>query len=232
MHRLTSLVLTVILAAGLAAWSRLAPASDDTHEPVATGLGEITHRMPLPPVRLWEPGPNWDNGYYIYHEMETTIGGDPSVELYDAEGEKVREARIWFPDSTLVNLERPAVTKDGNIVAIGYNEKSPGTVSGFIARTDLNGKIDSVITTDPYLPQRVCTAKDGTVWVLGQKSPSTEARHEDYSMLRNYSFTQGLVHEYLPRDNFLRSFSFSWSTRMVCTGISVVLYSSITQDFV
>lgn len=198
MRRLSSFVIILIMGAGLAVGSRLLNATDATFEPVASGLGETTYQMPFPQAFQGEVKPYWDHGYLIVHELETAIGTDPNnVVLYDAQGEKAREARIWFPDATRVIINSAATTKEGNIIAAGHTEKSRGTASGFIARTDLNGKVESVITTTPFFPTLVCAASDGTVWALGGE-PDKEKVGEDYFMLRNYSFTKGLIHWHLP----------------------------------
>jgi hypothetical protein len=232
MARVRRLLVVSIFLAGLATWSQPFPAAVETLEPAAHTLGEPTHEVSF--AEAFVPGvihPYWDNGYLIFRARETESANHTNVVLYDAQGGRAREGRIWFLDSRRVVIENVAATKAGNIVAVGHGDKADGTVAGFIAETDLTGNVERVIRTNPFFPSFACAASDGTVWALGRE-PEKEDAHEDYFMLRNYSFTQGLIHEHLPRMKFYRAIDTpdGQQTALRCTGSSVVLYSAWAKE--
>lgn len=68
--------------------------------------------------------PRWDKNYLVSLEVLTYQGGVPNVRLYNRDGQKVREAAIWFPDSQRVILRAAAATSNGGILA-GEARKKP-----------------------------------------------------------------------------------------------------------
>ena len=101
------------------------------------------------------PVPEWDNGYLISREVETFQLGTPNVRLYDLSGRQARAASIWFPRAVRVIIHSATATSDGRIIAGGTTEKQDGTGVGFIARTDLAGKITDVIQAKGFGPINV-----------------------------------------------------------------------------
>lgn len=170
-------------------------------------------------------------------ELESFRPETPNVVLYDANGLRAREGRIWFSGAARVHIGHVAVTDAGNIIAAGYVVSTDAAVASFIAKTDLSGKVAQVVRTNPFVPKMVCAASDGTVWSFGHDREKHEAK-EDYAMLRQYSFDKGLLREYLPRQTFppgpspALNFRGQWGAYLRCTKDGVALYVNQSDEYI
>jgi len=204
--------------------------------PVASQLEPPNHQVTI----LDSPGtlrpaamPHWEGRYLVSGTFEVK-SPQPNVSLYDQSGTRVRKAAIWFPDSVRVSIFDAAVTPQGNIVASGYAAKSDGTFAYFIAKTDLSGAVTQVIRTNPFLASKVCALDEDSVWTYGDDLNKNHATL-DYKMLRNYSFSQGLLHAYVPRSaikipvgGIVVGKSMYW---MRCSGSKVAVYVGMGPDY-
>lgn len=178
------------------------PACVGAQETSASG-GEIseTLRTVAYPHLLYPHGlvPEWDRGFFLHHDIERHFAAEtPNVTEWDASGQHVRDGRIWPPGAASVRIRRAAATRDGAILAAGWAILQDGSVTNFIAKTDLSGNTVQVIRTDYFETEELCEAGDGSVWTLGQEIKDGEAREES-DVLRQYCFEGGLLHSYLPR---------------------------------
>src|SRR5947208_16959654 len=88
-----------------------------------------------------------------------------------------------------IHISDMSVDPSGQIYVVGSSLKpKDATLTNFLAKVDLSGRITS-LSLKTYRPQRVCTAKDGTLWMLGEVL-TEEPADNPVGMLRNYS-TEG-----------------------------------------
>jgi hypothetical protein len=143
--------------------------------------------------------PDWDHGYMIHHEIEAYNRPDePMVTMYDETGKRVREGRIWPRSAGSVRIRRAAATHDGAILAGGWAIMQDGSISGYIAKTDLSGSTVQSVATGAFNPEQLCEGSDGTVWSLGKASRPDGESVPDTEVVRHYSFEKGLLHSFLP----------------------------------
>jgi hypothetical protein len=76
--------------------------------------------------------PRWSNGYLVARRAETFQAGVPHIRVYDQNGNRVRKAAVWFPESQRILIYSVAINPSGQIVAGGaanvemkYGEASP-----------------------------------------------------------------------------------------------------------
>lgn len=146
--------------------------------------------------------PQWSNGYLVVQQIETAQAGIPNVWLYEASGNKARQAVIWFPGSQRVLVYSAIATREGKIIAAGKAEKVNGEAVTFIAMTDLAGNVTDVIETIDFAPVNICQAPDGTVWSFGGTGYGGQSRPNPGDTLRNFDFRKGQLTSYLPRSAF------------------------------
>jgi hypothetical protein len=230
------------------------PASDvvaeDNRAPQSAGtIAQETHRAqarPLPEPRFLAA--RWSNGFWVSivaHEYDSTAADTANVFLADADGVRVRDARVWVSGSTLVHID-DAVVADaaGTLLVAGYAVTSDRGTVHFIARLNPSGALGAMIDTGPFVVECVRPAPDGTVWALGQELDKARL-HEDDMMLRQYAFGSGLLGKYLSRDSFHCRVSpavvaecartaggFGQASYVRCDGSRVVVYVNLTNELV
>ncbi|OLB39632.1 MAG: hypothetical protein AUH11_03760 [Acidobacteria bacterium 13_2_20CM_57_17] len=177
--------------------------------------------------------PHWDNGYLLSRVVETYQAGEPNIRLYDRSGKKVREARIWFPESPRVVIYSATVTSDGRIIAAGNAQKSDGAAAPFIALTDLTGKVTNVIQTQGFVPANICRAPDGTIWSFGGTGYDTHSEPNPGDTLRHFDFQKGQIGSYLPRSSFPQHLhpGPEVSAEVRCGANEVVVYSRTARAY-
>jgi hypothetical protein len=153
--------------------------------------------------------------------------------LYGKGGQKVREAAIWFPESTRVAITSAAVTPDGRIVASGEADKADGTRAPFIVLTDLSGKITGAIQSKDFYPTHVCVAPDNTVWSFGS-TLWDDANHRPLSgdLLRHFDFTKGQLAGYIPRSTFPAPSSRDSLTLIRCSSTAVAIFDGPANTYI
>jgi len=179
------------------------------------------------------PTPYSDRGYLISRRIESFSPGTPNVMLYGKDGQKVREAAIWFPESTRVAITSAAVTPDGRIVASGEADKADGTRAPFIVLTDLSGKITGAIQTKDFYPTNVCVAPDSTVWSFGATWwDSANHRPLPGDLLRHFDFEKGQLAGYIPQPTFPEPLSHDNPTLMRCASTQVAIFSGPENTYI
>jgi hypothetical protein len=179
------------------------------------------------------PAPYSDKGYLITHIVESFVPGTSNIVLYDRSGQKVREAAIWFPQSTRVAITSAAVTSDGRIVASGEADKADGTRAPFIVLTDLSGKVKEVVQTKDFYPRNVCVAPDNTVWSFGGTWWDEANEHPlPGDVLRHFDFEKGQLAAYIPRSTFPDNSSYDGLTEMRCSANEVAVYSRAVNTYI
>lgn len=179
------------------------------------------------------PVPYSDSGYLISRKVETFTPGTPNVMVYGKDGQKVREAAIWFPESNRVAITSAAVTPDGRIVASGEADKADGTRAPFIALTDLSGKVTDAIQTKDFYPTYVCVAPDRTVWSFGATWwDDINHRPLPGDLLRHFDFAKGQLGGYLPRSTFPDRTMPETTTFIRCSSKSVAIFAGPQNAYV
>ena len=176
--------------------------------------------------------PRWDNGYLVSHEVESYQAGKSNVRKYDASGQLVLEAAIWFPGSQRVLIYSATVAADGKLIAGGKAEKSDGSFAPFIALVDSAGHLTDVIQTLGFAPLNVCQAPDGTIWSFGTPGYNDQSEPNPGNTLRHYDFRKGELGSYLARSTFPRRPSPGVLSYIRCSSDGVVAYNTPTQQFI
>lgn len=207
-----------------------------TQSTPAEVLSSSVQRVLFDSSAFWGPGtpsPYSDRGYLISRKIESVAPGTANVMLYGRDGQKVREATIWFPESTRVAITSAAVTPDGRIVASGEADKTDGTRAPFIALTDLSGKVTSVIQTKDFYPTNVCVAPDNTVWSFGA-TLWDEVNHRPLpgDLLRHFDFGKGQLAGYIPGSTLPGSSSHDTKTLMRCSSRDVAIFSGPESAYI
>jgi hypothetical protein len=192
--RRISCALVVLMLVGLAqAQQSVAPA------PRSTKLE--THLLPQPhtsvsitAVNIGEglDGPHWWNDHATYHSIYSH-GEVPNVAMTNRDGTVAFKTTLTAPNLDRIRVTDAAATKDGGAVATATVVDKAGTPSSFVALLDNSGRVIGQITTFPFMAEMTCPAGDGTVWVFGWDFSENHGPHIPYSILRHYSFTQGLL---------------------------------------
>ena len=177
----------------------------------------------------------WDKGFYVSRERETTQPDLPNVRLYDANGNKVLEGRIWLPEAVSVVLRDAGVTHDRRILAAGFATKADGTHAEFLALTNTKGKLVRVIRTNPFMVHSACAGRDGTVWAFGGEriNPETDPTAAgSVRAIRQFDWERGQLGAYLPMSEFTPATPLSAFAFMNCTADRLIVYSVAGNQFI
>jgi hypothetical protein len=186
--------------------------------------------------RLTAHRPNWAHGYFAQVTGETSPG-KANAEQFDREGQLVSEARIWFAEAVSIHLFDVSPLRNGGVVAGGHAETTEGS-SSFLAHTDASGSPISLLYLQTFIPLRVCQANDGTVWVFGRDPNKESANDLAYPLVRQYSFEEGLLSRYLPRDSVaLRADAVAGGggpngSFLICGEKHISLYLNQTNEYI
>ncbi|MEX2304157.1 MAG: hypothetical protein WD733_24650 [Bryobacterales bacterium] len=127
-----------------------------------------------------------------------------NVHVYDSNGRKIYEARVWPPQATRVSLLDMAVSRDGDVAVVGVANDSSGQPAYFFAHIAPSGKVSPPVRIQPFEGQRATFGPDGTLWILGWEldhlrrfDPSA-----DHATLRQFALDGKVLGEFLPRSSF------------------------------
>jgi hypothetical protein len=192
--RRISCALVVPLLVGLAqAQQSVAPTPHSTK--LETHLLPPSHASVKVAVSIIEQldGPHWWNDHATYHSIYSH-GEVPNVSMTNRDGTVAFKTTLTAPNLERIRVTDAAATKDGGAVATATVVDKAGAPSSFVALLDHSGRVIRQITTFPFMAEMTCPAEDGTVWVFGWDFLSDNRRlYPSYSILRHYSFTQGLL---------------------------------------
>jgi hypothetical protein len=181
--------------------------------------------------------PQWDRGYVLHHEIEKNADPEhPMVAVFDRDGKRVLDGRIWAPGFASVTVRRLGATHGGGVLASAGGITTDGLVEHFIARTDSSGRTTQAVRTHQFLVQQLCEASDGTVWALGYNWDRSEPA--DSNVLRHYSFERGLLGSFLALDSISKAsdavllIESPSSSYLRCGKDRVSLYFPSTADYV
>jgi hypothetical protein len=179
--------LSLVLALG--AWlTQAAHAADDG----TLALG-ATVTIPAGSADWYRPQ-QLSNGYVVSFGKGTTA----QVTLTSLATHKEKLISVSLAGVTPLALTGAAVGSDASVTVSGiYNAGSTATPAGFLANLDVAGHLTRVKNLGAYVPLRVCSAGDGSTWVLGQDMEKEAAfwaatgdgpaPSADYAVLSSYS---------------------------------------------
>jgi hypothetical protein len=146
--------------------------------------------------------PKWINGRMV--SLRTVLDHNDAranVQVYDADGRKIYEARVWPRQASRVALTDVAVSPAGDVVVVGYaNDSSPH--GSFFARINPAGVVSPAIRIQPFEGQNVTFGPDGTLWILGWELNHLRSFGPDHATLRRYTLDGKLLGEFLPWSGF------------------------------
>jgi hypothetical protein len=160
-----------------------------------------THLLPQPhtsasvtAVNLGErlDGPHWWNDHATYHSIYSH-GEVPNLVMTNRDGTVAFKTTLSAPNLDRIRVTDAAATKDGGAIATATVVDKGGRPSSFVALLDNSGRVIRQITTFPFMAEMTCPAEDGTVWVFGWDFSENHGPRTPYSILRHYSFSQGLL---------------------------------------
>ncbi len=240
MNKQTKLIIEIVLGVGLLLLVSASALGQDQPQALEGGQIAPTLRSAAYPEAIYPHGiiPDWDRGYVIHYEIEVNYSPEtPMVVMYDNTGKRVREGRIWPQGAGSVRIRRTAATRDGAILAAGWAIMQDGSISGYIAKTDLAGNTTQSAATSAFRPEQICEAPDGTVWSLGS-TIGPDGREHNADVLRHYSFERGLMHSFLPQstveaplDSETPWFS-PFASYLRCGNEKISLYLKFTDEYV
>jgi hypothetical protein len=152
----------------------------------------------------FESVPIWSGGAVV--AIEGNRSTVPIVRVFDAEGRQVTVVAVKRPGADWISIARAARGVGGLIAICGSAKDSGAHVAGFLAFAGANGKITTLVRTEPYVPTAVSVSPDGTVWTKGaefvpiKRTPSkTES-----GIIRHFDASGKPLAEFLPQSSLNR----------------------------
>jgi len=140
------------------------------------------------------------------------------------------------PNLDRIRVTDAAATIDGGAVTTATVVDKGGTPGSFVALLDNSGRVIRQITTFPFMAEMTCPAEDGTVWVFGWDFSENHGPHIPYSILRHYSFIQGLLKVALDwtaiGNRVLFGYHVAGGTAVACTAHKTWAYYGERRQFV
>lgn len=142
--------------------------------------------------------PKWSNGRMV--SLLTVLDHNDAranVHVYDADGRKIYQARVWPGQTSRVALMDVAVSPAGDVVVVGYkDDNSPH--DSFFARINPAGVVSPAIRIQPFEAMNVTFGPDGTLWILGWEADHLRNFGPDHATLRRFTLDGELLGEFLP----------------------------------
>ncbi|HLJ91184.1 MAG TPA: hypothetical protein VKZ53_30575, partial [Candidatus Angelobacter sp.] len=151
--------------------------------------------------------PETSNGY-LFSFVRAPQPGAANIILNSVDTGARTEVTFALDGANSLQIEGVTVSPNQHLLVAGVLTRSDnGAKETFLAAADFSGNIIWRFNLGMYLPQRLCGASDGTVWVLGQdmKKEIAKGNKGDYDLLRAYSGDGQLQHSYLSRKSFTLS---------------------------
>jgi hypothetical protein len=180
-------------------------------------------------------GPHWWNDHATYHSIYSH-GEVPNVAMTSRDGTVAFKTTLRVPNLDRIRVTDAAATNDGGAVATATVVDKMGKPTSFVAQLDNSGTVVRQITTFPFMAEMTCPADDGTVWVFGWDFSENHGPHVPYSILRHYSFTQGLLKVALDwtaiGNSVLFGHQVAGGTAVACTARKAWVYYGERRQFI
>ena len=150
--------------------------------------------------------PFFSHGYLIQFKHQVTSAGATNIYLWNSSGQLEDEVAIWPEGAAKLFLTSVDVGASGQLAFAGALVRTDGSVSLFIATSDVNGQNPKYFDTGRYRASQIALADDGSIWAVGaehntltKNGGTTVTRWNNYDMLRHYSSAGALIEHFLPR---------------------------------
>jgi hypothetical protein len=150
--------------------------------------------------------PFFSHGYLIQFKHQVISAGATNIYLWNSSGQLEDEVAIWPEGAAKLFLTSVDVGASGQLGFAGALVKTDGSVSLFIATSDVNGQNPKYFDTGRYRASQIALADDGSIWAVGAEHNAltksggiTVTRWNNYDVLRHYSSTGSLIEHFLPR---------------------------------
>ena len=131
---------------------------------------------------------------------------EPSSFLaFDRSGNLVFNSGFSIPDAAHTNVYSYARGGDGTVALCGVAFASDGRRAPYVAWIAADGSAQHVIRTEPYTPNLISIAPDGTLWTVGYEL-NAEAGEEsgvdpNAGVLRHFERSGKAIAAYIPRSS-------------------------------
>lgn len=134
-------------------------------------------------VSSWHHLPVWSGRLLLRLEDNLTSGP-----LVDAVDRDLNHDAISFeiPGANLINIRGLGGGADGSILVGGNAFSGDSRRAGFIALISPDRKRRTLIQTEPFRPEGVALAADGTIWAVGLVFDGKEGRQNTHNVIQRY----------------------------------------------
>jgi len=145
--------------------------------------------------------PKFQNGYFAAYDPASVLL--PQVYLHSRTGVELMRTQIAIPGAYREAIRDVSISSTGTLAVAGKAFTNDGVPAWFIAWVDSNGLVERVVRTSPFGVQRICFAKDGSLWATGiQVTADFKNEADEYHVLRHYDSEGHLLQSVLPRSGF------------------------------
>jgi hypothetical protein len=137
---------------------------------------------------------------------EGSVGEPDLFQAYDLQGALVFNARFSIPGALRTFVRSYARGSDGTLALSGSAYGNGGGGAPFIAWITPDGNSQQVVRTEPYTPNLIAVAPDGTFWTVGRELNSNSSEKSgvnlDAGVVRRFSRSGQQIGSWLPRSSF------------------------------
>jgi hypothetical protein len=123
----------------------------------------------------------------------------PVVHVFNSAGHEITTRTFEIPGSYLVQARSAAYGSDGTVAICGFATSAQGQMAPYIAWVPLDGSVQQTIRTDPFFPEALAIAPDGTFWAAGRELQNGRETAAEYFILRHLDRSGRLIGGYVPR---------------------------------
>lgn len=170
----------------------------------------------------------WDRNQLLTYRLHVQNGGVAAA-LTDQTGQTRRVFRISVAGAEYSSLTAATVTPNETVVVGGGSVDEEGRVSSFIGIADSSDVIHPIFRTHPFVPLRMCSTDDKTVWAYGWERSAQDWRipATTYPVLRGFDLQQGQIKAVIDRTSIKAVFNDGRRPEEVvlaCGGSNVALF--------
>jgi hypothetical protein len=158
----------------------------------------------LPKAQMGERMPVWGGNSVV-------VAAGPPLQpnaflAIDRTGAVVFNSEFSIPGATHTSVRSWARGTGGTVALCGSSYASDGRGAPFIAWFSADGDSEHIIRTDPYTPNLIAVAPDGTVWTVGHELYRRSERRGGVDLnagvLRHFDRSGKTSGAFLPRSSF------------------------------
>ena len=124
---------------------------------------------------------------------------DPQFSLYSRDAKLVARVRVDIPEAGRTAVNGITPLRNGSGFAVSAMAISGSERVGVLCLLDASGKLRKIVKTDPFTPDLIALAPDGTIWTFGavdhENDPASPA-----NVLYHFTEAGELMGSALPRN--------------------------------